>query len=334
MSKYIAGIILLCAYMSVAQGNRFAKESAKIISPAGNSATFGNTTMIWTIGETVVFTGAHDNGFQTQGFNQPMICKEIPVIIGSNTSGCALPYTLTVVRGYSLYQWKMGKSIIAGVSNNVYYPIKNASYIVSVGDSTGCFLSSNPYTVDLTLKNPKPTITNYGDTLLVSTDAGSYQWYVWHNGKLKAVMGATGKEYKPLFNAKYYVRANYDNNCESYDEKTVSNGTYDDLIRYNFEETDSTINIKPISRILEHKLTVYPIPAKDKFYVDYETQVQSATLVLNLYNLNGVVVDTRQVKYQNGKITYEFHRGDLPVGKYMLNVSDGNYKNVQGIVLE
>ena len=323
-----------------AQSTKTAKAAPNAITSAGNYATVGITTYTYTIGETIIFTGAYAKGFSTQGFQQPMICRTFPVIVAANQQSCSLPYTLSVSGGFNKYQWKVGSSTIASGRDFVYYPIKDGNYTVFVGDSTGCFLNATPIAVDLSAKNITPIIANYGinvatDTLLVSSAAASYQWYViLPDGSHKAIVGAKGQSYRPLFRATYYIKINTVDNCIAYSVPfALSNNNLEQLNKNNFDLTDSTINIKLLKRIYERKLAVYPIPSRENFNVEFESP-ENNTVVLNMYNTLGVIVASRSVRNEMGKFKYKYDCGDLPPGKYILDLVDGDKKMIQSLILD
>jgi hypothetical protein len=331
---------IFSCFSAFSQSTKTAKAAPNAITSAGNYATVGTTTYSYSIGEPVIFTGAYASGFSTQGFQQPMICKTFPVIVASNQQSCALPYTLSVSAGFNKYQWKTSNSIIASGKDFTYFPIKNGNYSVFVGDSTGCFLNTTPVSVDLSAKNITPSIANYGtnistDTLLVSSLAASYQWYViLGDGSHRSIVGAIDQSYRPLFKATYYVKINTVDNCVAYSIPfTLSNNNLEQLNKYNFEMTDSSINIKLLRKVYDRKLSVYPIPSKDNFNVDYESP-ESNTVFLNVYNVLGVVVASRAIKNETGKFKYRYDRNDLPAGKYILDVVDGDQKMIHSLILE
>ncbi|MDX2189812.1 MAG: T9SS type A sorting domain-containing protein [Bacteroidota bacterium] len=326
-----------------AQAGNPAKQAPFAITNAGNSVTVNNQNYSWSVGEAIIFTGAYNTGFATQGFHQPMICKVIPTIVETNQTNCFAPYTLTVAKGFSKYQWFIGKSTIANGRSEVYLPIKNGKYSVFVGDSTGCFFTAASVNVDLNAKNIKPTVAVSGivnsDTLLSSSKAATYQWYIiGTDGVHRAIVGATGQTYKPIYLGTYYVKINTSDNCVAYsDPYTLTNNAMDPLNRYTFESTDSTIIIekqKPIEKISEHVLAVYPNPARGDFInVKYQSP-ENNTVTMNLYNVLGYVVSSQSVKNDKGKFEIKYNRNDLPVGKYILNLVDGDKKIVQSIVFE
>jgi hypothetical protein len=343
MKYRIYGFLFFTSIGVFAQSSKITTKSqgtGLVIASSANVATLSGVVYTYSIGEAIIFTGANPNGFLTQGFQQPMICKDFPVIAATNQQSCSLPYTLQVTAGFNKYQWKVGNSIIASGRDAVYNPVKDGSYTVLVGDSTGCVLNASPISVDLSAKNIVPTIAVYGlnvvtDTLLVSSPAATYQWYViLEDGSHKVIMGATTISYRPLFRATYYVQISTADNCVAYSVPYIlNNANLDPLSKADLEIENESVTIKKRKRIIEHKLEVFPIPSRDKFTVRYESPEKN-TVFMKLYNVLGVVVSLQSIKNENGQFDFNYERGDLPSGKYILDVVDGDKKSIQNLILE
>lgn len=345
-SFIIFTFIFLCkaTFTSVfAQSNKFTKVSSSVVASTGNVATVAGVVYTYTIGEPFIFTGTEPSGFLTQGFNQPMICKTFPTIVALNQTSCTLPYSLSVANGFDRYVWKkdriIGKSTIANGTAASYEPVLDGNYTVTVMDSTGCILVSAPVVVDLSSKNIVPTISVYGtatkDTLLESSDANDYQWYVLtpSDGVYRAIVGETTKTYAPIYNGTYYVKINTQEQCVAYSSTyTVNNVGFEPINKGGLETTDSTIWIVKNNSV-SRNLQVYPIPTKDKLNIKYETS-ETNTVEFNIYDLKGVLVDSRMMKGLNGKMNWVYQNTDLPTGKYILRVVDGSNSLERNLIFE
>lgn len=338
--KYIKVSIFLniIIFQCFAQYNRPAKVSTAAVVGAMGEAKVNNTTIMWSVGEPIVFTAASTDMFFTQGFHQPMICKASPVIVALNQTSCTLPYTLKVVAGFDKYIWKVGRSTVANAQTNEYNPVSSGKYTVAVMDSTGCYLTSGINDVDMSVKNITPTITPYGtagkDTLLESSEAFNYQWYVVtpSDGVHRAITGEMNRQYKPLYNGTYYVKINTNEYCVAYSSYyTVNNQGFESVNKYDFEATDSTIAIRKMYEA--RKLAVYPIPSREKITIDYESP-ETNIVTMNIYDNKGVVVDSKFVKNVSGKMQLTYQNDNLPTGKYTLSIVDGEHKMNKGIIFE
>jgi hypothetical protein len=337
---FFIGIICLqvIAYDSFAQSKKVFKAAPNFMGAAGNTALANNITYMWSVGETVVFTGNTATNYYTQGFQQPMVCKATPIITAYNKTSCLLPYTLSVTSSFNVYYWKLGNSSIVNSNDYTYNPVTNGNYKVIVGDSTGCVLTSSIESVDLSTKNLIPSVAVFGngvkDTLLQSSTATSYQWYAITptDGVHRAIVGATNSAYKPLYNGTYYVKINTDENCVSYSSYTVINNTSWDLIsRYITILSDSTMLINPILNY--YKAFIYPVPAFDKVNIDYQTPSKNL-VTLAIYDIKGVLVDTKKLSVSNGNVNYVFNKNELASGNYVLSLTDGDHKEVHGLIFE
>ena len=316
------------------------QKSPAVVSATGGKATVGNLYFEWTIGESVMFTGSDGNYFATQGFNQPMICKAIPVITALNQNSCVLPYTLKITSGFDIYRWRVGQVIVASTIDSLYYPIKNGSYMAWVGDSTGCYLPTSFIGVDLSPKNTIPSVSARGpagqDTLLESTPGLQYQWFVItpSDNVHRAIVAATNQTFRPYYNGTYYVRVNSGDECVSFSSYyTVNNPNMEDISRYIFDQSDTTIDLRKLMFSGGSKLAVYPVPARDKLYIDYYSSEKN-TVAINFYNVAGAKVDVKYVKNSSGKFLYEFDSRSLPSGRYVLELIDGEKQLIKNLVFE
>lgn len=333
--------ILIFSTAAFAQYGAPAKEAPHALGSASNHGLDGTNTHMWSIGESVVFTGTDNASWNfTQGFHQPMICKTFPIITSFNQTSCSLPYTLTTTSVFNVYRWKVGNRFIGEQKSNVYLPIKNGDYRVFVGDSTGCVLLSTPIAVNFSGKEIIPIITTQQntisqDTLLKTTTFASYQWYViTPDGQHRAIVGATGQVFRPYFSASYYVKVNTIDQCIAYSASyTPINNSLESFTRYVFESTDSTINFSMFRKIYEPKLAVYPIPVLKDFTVDLESPNQNVVQMV-VYNAEGKLVNMKSAKNNFGKLLVKFDRDDFPSGKYMLTVTDGDKQFVKGLIFE
>lgn len=233
--------------------------------------------------------------------------------------------TLSGTPGYaSSYQWYMDDVKIAGAVYGSYMPVTTAKYTVRGFSENGCFSTSDASEVILKSVLAKPTIQVGGstdlDTVLTSSLAEAYQWYV---GK-KAIVGATARSYFPKFIAAYQVRINPGATCTDIsDIYVLNNSQYDELARYEFEQTDSTIDLSKPRIKHEEWIVAYPNPAKDKVNVKVLKKGKSPNMTWILYNAMGVIVRESTVPTKGYEAEWELPRDDLPTGLYTLVVSEG-----------
>ena len=333
-------LFVICLFL-IGSFSSFAQivTGSEVIASSGNSYASKDLMADWTVGESIIFSGQYANGIVSQGFQQPMICRTLPIIGSINETSCLNAYTLTVTAGFHYYQWKLEKGFIVNHKTNQYNPVEEGNYTVLVGDSTGCLVPTKSIYVDLSAKNIVPTVIVHGttdkDTLIESTPAATYQWYLVtsENENPRAIIGATNKSYKPIISGKYYVKINTHENCVSYSLRhDLKTNVTVDLNRFAVIKTDSTIELTPLS-FYSYKIDVYPNPAKGKIFIDYESPEKN-TVQLEFYNIHGILIDSRKVSNHTGKFHKEFDELNFPTGPYLLKIKDKENTLVKSIILE
>ena len=259
-----------------------------------------------------------------------------PSIIQNRTEGAAcdkLNITLNVDAGFFDYQWRRNGVAIVEANSNSYEPVLDGSYTVDVFSTRRCFATTAVNAVTLTNNTPKPVITGYGspnDTLLEAPQSATYQWYTGR----KAIVGETSRQYKPLYRAAYRVKINPNDPCgQMSDEYVVSNLRFDLLTRQNFEQTDTSILIKPL-RVSPSTVEVFPNPAKDKFTLVFEKGTENYTALLRLYNSQGLEMLKQTAYGQNGTLKKEISVAEMPTGIYRILITIGEEQFVGKIAVE
>jgi hypothetical protein len=92
-------------------------------------------------------------------------------------------------------------------------------------------------------------------------------------------------------------------------EYAFANGTLDQFV-ISTEQLPKVNNIK-----------LYPNPASDYLFVE-GTLARESTLNLELYDLNGKLIQTQQNQFQHGAFLQQMDLRDLPAGVYWLKLSD------------
>ncbi|MDX2189199.1 MAG: T9SS type A sorting domain-containing protein [Bacteroidota bacterium] len=256
-----------------------------------------------------------------------------PVITSgkTQTSNCDKTFwTMTAPGPYFSYQWRFNDAKIVGANSRTFSPLANGKYSVDVFTTANCYSSSSAVDVKLGTSLTKPVIKAYGtpnDTLLESSAANGYQWYV----NKKAIVGANAITYKPLYNANYQIKINPKEICfEWSDNYEVNNSTFDPLTRFEFEETDSTIDLsKPIRSI-----KIYPNPAKQSFNISLQSLTKNEIVLLNIYNSIGINVQTKTLSGNSSAYLIQIDRNDLPSGIYKVVLNIGKEKIIKSISFE
>lgn len=314
-----------------------AKVSTSATVGAMGEAVVNNINYMWSVGEPVIFTGSNSDFYLTQGFHQPMICKAFPEIAGFNQTGCLAPYQLKANTTFDKYIWYQNKAVIANATSSNYFPVSDGKYKVFVGDSTGCNISSSFFEVDLSGKNIVPTITAYGDnnldTLLISSPAATYQWYVItpSDNIHRAIVGAKDSAYIPYYNGIYYVKINTADNCVAYSSYYIVNNQGYESINKVEVNNDSTIVIEKFVKYFSHKLEIYPIPSREKVNIEYQSPSRNKVM-LNFYDANGIMVHKIEINNKFGEFKTQFEHTNFPSGKYSVHLIDGDKKINKSII--
>ncbi|TAF76426.1 MAG: hypothetical protein EAZ53_04010 [Bacteroidetes bacterium] len=242
-----------------------------------------------------------------------------PTILVNKTpgSGCDRTNTTLSVSGFSTrQQWKFGNSIIAGATGKSYKPVLNGSYSAEVQAGRGCLATAGPIQVNLGNNSPKPTITQTGGGSEVILNASSAAYFQWYVGK-KAIVGANAQTYQAYYNANYRVQTGVGirDVCNQFsDDYVVSNADFEDISRFTFEETDSTITLVP-----QHGLVISPVPARDIVNITYKSHSKTGVVAIKLYDAKGTLMYEKPfVNTQNGLLRHEIQVSQWVKGIYKL----------------
>ncbi len=244
---------------------------------------------------TVTVTNA--NGCAAMSTQSVTVVTLPPVDAGLNDSTCLSTNVNLTASGAMSYIWHPGTSLSdSTIANPVAGPIATTTYTVIGTASGGCF---NVDSVKITvLGNPGvPTFIKQMDTLVCSTPASAYQWYV--DGV--AITGATGNTYIYTANGNYYVEVFNAQGCSTV---STSLGIFD-------------IGIDEISA--SASISVYPNPATDD--VTLEINLQKASDVkINLVNIAGQLIYTDELSQFLGTYKKQVNLKEQSKGIYYLQV--------------
>ena len=119
----------------------------------------------------------------------------------------------------SLYQWLLNGNSISGATNSTYVVLNQGNYSVFV--SVGTCSATSPITVVTVNSLPSIPVISQNGTLLTSTPATTYQWYL--NGI--SIPSATNSSYAATSDGSYYVVISNSNGCESSSTPVIVNTT-------------------------------------------------------------------------------------------------------------
>jgi hypothetical protein len=202
------------------------------------------------------------------------------------------PYTLdTLSINFDTTIACFGNEISLSLPNNYNYIWSNGNnqheinvtqsgnYFANYYNSDGCIGFSDTLSVTFLITPPKPTITNKADTMLISSAAGGYQWYL--DGELLA--GETNRFIYPPFSGNYYVNITHANGCEnSSDELYVDklNGLYsfdnDRFVKFYPNPASGVLVVE--SPIIKGEIALYDLAGKLVFSEKISSSIQKLNL--------------------------------------------------------
>ncbi len=108
------------------------------------------------------------------------------------------------------------------------------------------------------------------------------------------------------------------------------------LISYCVFQADSTVDDvnKTINKSSE--LNIYPNPSNGEFTITYEIIKKRADVLLEIYDLNGILIKTvvNITNQYEGKYQIPVNLSELPNGIYLVNLIKGDKKFVDRVVIE
>lgn len=309
-------------------------KSASVISSAGDSYVSDSLQIDWSIGESVIFTSESNTDIVSQGFQQPMVCKVLPTLIVTNQTACDLPLNLIVSNYFNYFQWQLGNRVIANHSSFTFSPVSNGLHRVTVGDSLGCLLTSKAVDIDMTIKKSIPTIdlikSENFDTLLVASDASSYQWYLHDiiSNNSQIIVDATNRTYKPDVSGTYFIKTNKDNFCVANSIMYVVKVSENTNLDNNELTANSTFNLNN-----ESKFKVFPNPCHNNYFVEYYSP-QKKLITIEMTDINGKVIIAYQCASNQVKTIAQFNCDNLTRGTYLLKIAAENNTIVKKLIIE
>ena len=234
----------------------------------------------------------------TEGFCTDTSAK-IPFKVGANNSIvfeegnsalCNGNVVLKLTIPSSEIQWLLDGDKIEGATNDNYEVLVPGIYSVST-PSTSCSANILPTTVNFSISSLD--VTDLGSELSSSIAGARYQWYIEIDDRTYSIVGATQKNYTPLFNGSYKVEV-YTEFCQGVSaSKTYSSAQYDAQRFAQYIEEDQVILEE-----LSTRLHVSPNPNNGVFTLNY-FGATNQLIAIKIYNTIGQLVFRQQVASAN-----------------------------------
>lgn len=197
---------------------------------------------------------------------------------------------LVLPSGYTSYIWSHG------INNDTVYVKSDDDYHATVINSLGCGGFSDTVEVSFYVAPPIPSITQFGDSLLMSSLANSYQWYYEDS----LLVNDTLQNMSPFAEGNYQVEVFLANGCSS----------FSDLAYY-------TLGSESVQ--LETNVKIFPNPSNGIINIEVNPVVQLNKI--ELYDIHGSLI------YQQNKPTDNMPTikiDGVPNGIYMIQIGTKN----------
>jgi PKD repeat protein len=211
------------------------------------------------------------------------------------------------VPAYS-YAWTPANSLSNPANDStISYPAMTTAYTITATDTNGC---SNIYNKTITVYPlvPTPTVLVFGWTLICSTPAAFYQWYL--NGN--PITGATSQYYVATTVGNYTVEAHNTQNCMS----GMSQPVFVDGIK---EEAGPDFFIAPN-------------PNNGTFDLSFSPE-KTARYSINIFSADGKLVYMEELSHANGTYKKQIDLSVFGAGLYLVRIADDKRQSVQHVIV-
>jgi len=217
---------------------------------------------------------------------------------------CRGQAALLTANGADLYYWNAASTLPATYGNNVTVnPLNTTTFTVTGWQESSC---TNSISSTLFVENPPSTpVISYVDTVLSSTTASAYQWFV--NGV--EIEGATEQTLVPSTNGNYNVRVFDVLGCSS--------------ISVPFMITD--VGIETLENL---GFALYPNPTSNIVHV-MSTKPIVRTLI---YDMNGKLI--QECSYLGDSRNIDLDTSTISDGYYLVGVSTQSTHRVLPLVVQ
>jgi hypothetical protein len=202
-----------------------------------------------------------------------------------NTALCEGNIVLKLAIPTTEIHWLLDEEQIDGATQEEYTVLVSGSYGVSITNSI-CSSDINTLTISSDLLSIG--IIRSSNELVCSETGDSYQWYIEINNRTYSIVGATGKNYLPLYNGDYKVEVLNDvcrgvSSIESYSSAQYNAQRFAQFL------ADGQVVLEGKSSLME----LSPNPSNGKFTFRY-LGIINDLININIYNTVGQLVFTEQ----------------------------------------
>jgi PKD repeat protein len=282
--------------------------SAGFMSDASWDPTFAGTAYVSVKGLNSCGIGVASDPFKVEvitGPNPPSILSG-PVKLCQGEKN--IQYTCAKKSDISVYIWELNPPNAGTLSGNTESITidwasnynGNASLKVSGTNKCGQGSYSTPYSINVSAKPSKPTITRQQNNL-VSSEPYNNQWYF--NGA--QVPGATKQTYSPAVEGKYAVEITNSNNCTNMSDE------------FDFKFVGVEEN-------MDNQIKIFPNPTSGIISFEYSAN-KAQQMEYFIYNMVGKEVKKGFLEIKSGQNIEKLDLSGFQDGLYILKTISGNY---------
>ena len=229
------------------------------------------------------------------------------------------------------YDWYYNDIRISGQHGSILNISTVGTYKVGVSHlENGCITYDS---ATINGNSQKPTISVLGsplDSVLESSHANSYQWYVNN----KRIIGETDSVIDVGYNGTYSVLASYSGGCKEFSETyTVNRYDFININRLS-SQTDSTITIPSTSSPASSNIIFKYDDVSKNYYVEY-TPVQDEVITITLTAMTGEVLWKKDVRVEKWQLSSTpVNVSNLASAMYILNAATQDQSKYKKIIVD
>ena len=244
----------------------------------------------------------------------------------------AVPVYIVAKPSLYHYNWYLGNEKISAQHNNILYIAATGTYKLEITNPPYVNSCVTYDSVIIYANSQKPVISIKGsplDSLLTSTPATAYQWFVNN----KKIIGETGQTLKTDYNGDYLVVATYGNGCkEASDQYDVNR--YDFISINRLTQTDSTIIFPSSSTAATSNIIIKYDALSKNYYVEY-TPVKDEVMTITVTAMTGEVLWKKDVNAEKSiLISTPVNVNGLASAMYILNAATSDQSQYRKIIVE
>jgi len=260
-----------------------------------------------------------------------------PNAVASAATVCdfnAAPVYIIAESGY-YYNWYISDTLlISDQHKDTLWIAVQGSYKLQlsyINNSPNSCVTYDTVTINGISQSPTITVQGYPlDSLLISSHANAYQWFVNN----KRIIGATDSMLAVGYNGDYSVVAYYGNGCEESSQGfTVDRNDFVSINRIS-SQTDSTIILPSAYALASSNIIIKYDASSKNYYVEY-TPVQDEELTITVTTMTGVILWEKDINAEKGVLSSTpVNLTGLASAMYILNAATSDQSQYRKIIVE